>query len=111
MLMLENSAAGGMSTFRFRFEIKPVDMNACGNGFAILNVAGVANSSCDAVRPGSGGRITPSGSDFENDGAGTGGLPMTFVGSRAGARTCVAGVSPSMTLDDDDEGVKVLERG
>jgi hypothetical protein len=111
ILMLENSAAGGRSTLRFLFEMRPVDMKACGKGLAILKVAGVANASCDAVRPGPGGRIAPSGSDLENDGAGTGGFPMTVVDSWRGARNCVTGVSPSMTLDEDDDGVRVFESG
>ena len=34
--VLLNKEAVGMSMFRLRLEIKPVDMNACGSGLAIL---------------------------------------------------------------------------
>lgn len=38
----------GRSTFLFRFEIRPVDMNAAGRGRAVLNVSGVSKLSPDS---------------------------------------------------------------
>jgi len=70
-----NVEAAGISVFRF-FEIKPVDMNACGTAFGILYAFGVARASCDnwlgRALLFSGGRIAPMGSDFEKLGCGFG---------------------------------------
>jgi hypothetical protein len=44
-----NWSFAGKSTFRLRFEIRPVDMNAAGSGLAILYASGVAKE--DASEP------------------------------------------------------------
>lgn len=58
--------ASGASMLRLRLEIRPVDMNACGNGLAILKVSGV--SQVFSV-----GLMAPMGNDFPKSTVGLGG--------------------------------------
>ncbi len=67
MAGLLNRELEGISTLRLRFEIRPVDMNACGTGLTNLKPSGVANVSGVAtlLDPVPDGRIVPIGSDLE----------------------------------------------
>lgn len=104
-----------ISTFLFRLEIRPVEWNALGFGFAILKAAGVAYDSSDDWRVPwslSVARVAPIGKEREKPGSGRKGSCAAGAGiSHCCSCSCSLECWSSTTLDVDEEGVNACESG